>query len=255
MTIRAVLFDLGQTLWHIPAPPPVENIRQETVRRIFGLLGSWGVEPEGELRFLGRDIRLAVGEADRAALGGDCVSPHYPTLVQELVTAKGLELTLEQSEQLWATWNLEGAFFGRRLFDGAVETLETLQQRGFRLGCVTTRSYSGPSFVEEVADHGLNAFFEVMSISCDVGYMKPHPKIFEHALDALAVRPEETVMVGDRLRVDVAGAQALGITSVWRRYPDTHEETDGVEPDFVVDELLEVLQLPCLRSDGREPTR
>src|SRR3972149_5307752 len=97
MTIRAVLFDLGQTLWHIPAPPPVENIRQETVRRIFGLLGSWGVEPEGELRFLGRDIRLAVGEADRAALGGDCVSPHYPTLVQKLVAAKGPDLRLEQS--------------------------------------------------------------------------------------------------------------------------------------------------------------
>ncbi len=63
MTKKAILFDLGNTLWHIPERPPVDQIRKETVRRIFGLLGSWGVEPEGELRFLGRDLRLGVGAA------------------------------------------------------------------------------------------------------------------------------------------------------------------------------------------------
>ena len=91
-----------------------------------------------------------------------------------------------------------------------------------------------------------------MSVSCDIGYMKPHPKIYEHALEALDVQPQETVMVGDSLRADVAGAQALGMTGVWRTYPGIREQVDGVEPDFVVDELLEIPQLPCFSGNGHE---
>lgn len=245
MAISTVLFDLGNTLWHIPDPPPVEEVRKETIRRIFALLDSWGIEPEGELFFLGRDIRFAIEEANRRAYEGDCVSPHFPTVVGEVAAAKGLNLTPAESEQLWESWNLEGAFFGRRLFDDAIDALEALRRRGYRLGCVTNRAFGGPAFASEVEDHGLARFFDVLSVSCDIGFMKPHPQIFQHALDILGVEPEEAVMVGDSLRADVAGAQALGMTAVWREHPGIDEQADGVRPDFVVDELREVPQLPC----------
>src|SRR3990167_7923066 len=101
MPIRAILFDLGNTLWHIPEPPPVQQIRHETVSRILGLLRSWDIEIEGQHRMLGRDI-------------GD-----------------------DRAEELWHTWNLGGDFFGRRLYDDTLDTLETLRTRGYRLGCVT----------------------------------------------------------------------------------------------------------------------
>jgi HAD superfamily hydrolase (TIGR01549 family) len=245
MAIRAVLFDLGNTLWHIPAPPPAQEIREETMRRIYALLRSWGIEPEGDLRFLGRDIRLAITAADRLAYETDGVSPHFPSVVSEVAKAKGLDLSAEQVHQLWQTWNLEGSFFGRRLFDDAIETLAALREQGLRLACVTNRAYSGPQFMSEVEALGLAPLFEVMSVSCDLGYMKPHPNIFLHAIEALDVAPDEVVMVGDSLRADVAGAQALGMTAVWRRYHATHsEDGDGIEPHFVVDELRELLELP-----------
>jgi len=247
MAIRAVLFDLGNTLWHIPEPPPIEKVREETVRRIFGLLRSWGVEPEGGLRFLGRDIRLAITEADRRAYESDAVSPHFPTIVRQVVAAKGLDLTPEQSQQLWETWNLEGSFFGRRLFDDAVETLRALRDHGYRLACVTNRPFGGPRFLAEVEESGLAELFDALSVSCDIGYMKPHPKIFEHTLEALAIAPQDAVMVGDSLRADVAGAQALGMTAVWRKPRKLLEEPDGVRPHFVVDELRELLDLPVFQ--------
>ena len=257
MTIRAVLFDLGETLWHIPEAPPVEKIREETVRRIFAVLRSWDIEPEGELHFLGRDIRLAIGEADSKAYQSDWISPHFPTVVGEVAAAKGLDLTPEQSGELWEAWNLGGPFFGRRLFDDATEVLETLRDRGYRLGCVTNRAFGGAAFVNEVEAHGLADFFEVVSVSCDLGYMKPHPKIFQHALDAMSVAPEEAVMVGDSLGADVAGAQALGMTAVWRPRPSKHGEKDGVQPDFVIEELRAIPELSCFRADGprRAPVR
>ena len=40
----AVLFDLGDTLWHFPKMPPRDAIRGETVRRISSLLNRWGCE-------------------------------------------------------------------------------------------------------------------------------------------------------------------------------------------------------------------
>ena len=254
MTKKAILFDLGNTLWHIPERPPVDDIRKETVRRIFGLLGSWGVKPEGELRFLGRDLRLGVGAADKAAFESDQISPDVPAVVQQIVAEKGLDISLEQSAKLWHTWNLEGSFFGRRLFDDAIDTLDELRGRGLRFGCVTNRPYSGPTFVEEVSGLGLDDYFEVMSVSCELGYMKPHPKIYEHAMEAMDIAPEETVMVGDSLKADVAGAQALGMTGIWNRHHEIDEKNvDHVEPDFVIDELSELLKLPIFEKNGRTP--
>jgi HAD superfamily hydrolase (TIGR01549 family) len=245
MAPKAVLFDLGDTLWHFPELPPVEAIRTETVGRISNLLRSWGVEPKGELRFLGRDIRLALGEADRTAYEGDLVSPDYVDLAQRVSGNAGLDITREQAGQLWDTWNLGGAFLGRQLYEGAVDMLTSLRNRGYRLGAVTNRSFGGPLFLEEVRGLGLLEFFDAMSISCDMGYMKPHPKIFEHALSQLELAPSEAVMVGDSLRADVIGSQALGMTAIWRRHPQTRDQVDGANPDFVVDALHEIPSLAC----------
>jgi len=103
----------------------------------------------------------------------------------------------------------------------------------------------------------------VLSISCEVGYLKPHPRIFQHALDALGVGPEETVMVGDSLRADVGGAKALGMTAVLKRNsateaekdpekdmgePEKSEPRDPAEPDFVVDDLWELTALPIFAA-------
>ncbi len=245
MPVRAVLFDLGNTLWHIPDPPPQDAVRHETVRRILARLRSWGIEPSDEHRFLGRDIRLAITEADRRAYETDCVSPDFRTLVHNVAARRGLQLTPEQAEELWETWNLGGAFFGRRLFEDAIETIGELRGRGYQLACVTNRAFSGRGFVAELEEVGLADKFDALSVSCDVGYMKPHRRIFEHALELLGTAPDEAVMVGDSLRADVEGARALGMTGVWRRYARSPERIDGSKPDFAVDELREIPQLAC----------
>jgi HAD superfamily hydrolase (TIGR01549 family) len=255
--IQAVLFDLGDTLWHFPQMPPIEVIRGETVHRISDLLRSWGVEPDGELFFLGRDIRVAVEKETDAAYWGDLVSPDYPALAQRVAAEKGLAIGDAQAQDLWHTWNLGGVFLGRRLYPGVRETLEWLRDRGYRVGSVTNRGLGGELFRDELRHHGVLDLFEVLSISCEVGYLKPHPRIFAHALESLGLPAEATVMVGDSLRADVAGAKALGMTTVWKRDSrtlDSNIERDMTEPedsgetaaapDFVVDDLREMMSLP-----------
>jgi FMN phosphatase YigB (HAD superfamily) len=146
------------------------------------------------------------------------------------------------------------------------------------MGVVTNRVFGGPRFRDEMTELGLDKYFESVAVSCDLGYMKPHPKIFQHVLDEMKIDPAETAMVGDSLRADVEAAQALGMTAVWRRVrkedpphePEqvgegpsnsapakrgaTRAETgralgewsggEGVTPDYTIWTLTELTQLP-----------
>ena len=253
--IKAVLFDLGDTLWHFPNMPPPLAVKQETVRRVSDVLRGWGIEPEGPLFFLGRDIRIAVEEETERAYRTDLVSPDYPALCREVAARLGLTVNARQTEELWDAWNLGGQFFGRTLFPGALDTLRWLQERGFKVGAVTDRAYGGPRFLAELEECGLDGYFKVVTISSNVGYLKPHPEIFQHALDALAIEAEETMMVGDSLRCDVAGAKGLGMIAVWKRPPldePTEVGTDKVDvegeiaPDYIIDNVWELTELGIL---------
>ena len=258
MAIRAVLFDLGDTLWHFPNMPPVQTIRNETVGRIGRLLESWGEEVTDQRFYLGRDIRIAVQEETSRAFHSDLVDPGYPELCRRVAAGHGLKLTPEQGEELWEAWNLGGQFLGRTLFPGALDTLRWLRDSGFRLGSVTNRGYGGPRFQQEMRDLGLAELFQVVVLSCDVGYMKPHPRIYRHALEAMGIEPETTAMVGDNVRADVEGAKALGLTAIWCRPPldepveasaDPPEIEGDVRPDFTIERVEEIRDLPPF-ADG-----
>ena len=277
MPITTALFDLGDTLWHFPALPPAMEIRTETMRRIGSVLKSWDVPLEGELRFLGRDIRFGVEKADRAAYESDCVSPDFNEVVRGIAAEKGLHLDYEQAMALWDAWNIGGLALGRTMFPDAYETLDWLRGRGVRIGCVTNRVFGGPRFAEELLELGLDRYFESTAVSCDLGYMKPHAKIYEHVLGEMGVEPGEVVMVGDSLRADVQASQALGMVGVWRRVrkhdppheaeqvgevppdaPATRAQTgralgdytggEDVMPDYTIYTLRELTELPIFRA-------
>ena len=282
MPIKAVLFDLGDTLWHFPKMPPAMEIRTETMRRISGVLKTWDIPLDGELRFLGREIRLGVERADRAAYESDCVSPDFNEIVRGVANGMGLNLNYEQGAALWDAWNIGGITLGRSMFDDAYQTLDWLRDRGYRIGCVTNRVFGGPRFAEELRELRLDTYFDSTAISCDMGYTKPHPQIYQYVLDEMKVTPDETAMVGDSLRADVEASQALGITAIWRRVrkpdpphedeqvgegphgdgditnkPATRAQTgralgdfaggEGVTPDYTIHTLWELTNLPIFQ--------
>jgi len=173
--IRAVLFDLGDTLWHFPNMPPHIVIREETVRRINALLRTWA-STLGRSPVSGPRHPRGRGAPDGEAYQTDFVSPDYVDVCAEVAGSFGLRLSDEQAHELWDAWNLGGQFFGRTLFPDALDTLRWLQQRGFKLGSVTDRAFGGPRFMAELEEYGLGGFFGVVTISSDVGYLKPHPQ-------------------------------------------------------------------------------
>ncbi|MBP1913024.1 TIGR02253 family HAD-type hydrolase [Thermococcus stetteri] len=98
---------------------------------------------------------------------------------------------------------------------------------------------------EKILRLELDEYFDDVFISDYLGVKKPHPKIFLKALKKLGVKPEEAVMVGDRLYSDIYGAKNVGMTTVWFRYGKYRDrEMEYVEyADFTIERLEDLLRI------------
>ena len=121
-------------------------------------------------------------------------------------------------------------------FPDTVETLDKLRGH-YKLGIVT----NGPSDLqrEKLAGAKIAHYFDAVSVAGDVGARKPGEAIFKRALELAGSSPRETMIVGDSLEGDIAGANRLGIEAVWLNRNDQRNDTCAM-PDHEVRSLAEV---------------
>ena len=99
---------------------------------------------------------------------------------------------------------------------GADEVVPALKEHGFRVGLISNTGRTPGYALREILNRlGLGASIDAMVFSNEHGACKPRPSIFEALRDALGVRYDEMMFVGDNLYVDVHGAQSLGMTAVY----------------------------------------
>ncbi|MBM2809866.1 MAG: hypothetical protein HW416_625 [Chloroflexi bacterium] len=98
-----------------------------------------------------------------------------------------------------------------RLFSDALPTLERLHTSGLRLGVIS----NWEEWLERLlVSLGVAQHFDAIAVSGVCGFEKPDQAIFLQALEVAGVAPEQAVHVGDSLRDDVEGAEAVGIRGV-----------------------------------------
>jgi FMN phosphatase YigB (HAD superfamily) len=247
MPIRAVLFDVGDTLWHAEAAPPAAEFRRMAAERAAASLTALGLRHE-DPSLVARTVWLAIEDAMAAARKGDLAEPDYGDVARRALIPIGLDIPRDTAATLLESTYVSGAEGGKAAYPDAAATLAELRARGFLLATVTNRAFGGERFREDLRAAGLDASgWDSQSVSVEVGYLKPHPRLFLHALEALQIAPSEALMVGNSLREDVAGAQHLGIRAAWKRFPP---DAVGVIPDYTFDELSELLEIPELKQAG-----
>jgi putative hydrolase of the HAD superfamily len=89
---------------------------------------------------------------------------------------------------------------------------------------------------------GLQHFFDTVVTFDDSGIKKPNEKPFLMALEKLAVKPKEALMVGDWAERDMVGAKKVGLTTVFARYGDT-QNTEHSGADYDIDDILQLLDI------------
>ena len=125
--------------------------------------------------------------------------------------------------------------------DGAADALEAAIDSGRRVGLVTNGTRETQRL--KLESLGITDRFEThVFADPDLG-LKPDPYPFERALDALKADPTMTTYVGDSLRADVAGANALGMESVWTPVDDSTCGPDDPQPDHTLSSLSEFATL------------
>jgi HAD superfamily hydrolase (TIGR01509 family) len=129
--------------------------------------------------------------------------------------------------------------FNVECIPGAKTVLRTLRS-DYTLGLVTN---GGQYTQQEKLDQlGIRDAFDTLVFATPKKGLKPDPYPFECALQELDTTPDETVHVGDSLHADIAGANAMGIGSVWIARDDI-DSTDGPTPDHTLDMLDDLLTI------------
>jgi HAD superfamily hydrolase (TIGR01509 family) len=123
--------------------------------------------------------------------------------------------------------------------DGALEVLAALKPH-YRLGVISNTVGSGDAELDEALEKaGIRPLIDALVTSRDFGKAKPDPAIYAEGARRLGVALGATVMVGDRLDTDVAGALNAGIPAVWLKHPGAIL-LPGVSPTHIITRLAEL---------------
>jgi HAD superfamily hydrolase (TIGR01549 family) len=161
--------------------------------------------------------------------------------LQPHVLWAALGVTIERGEEhdaLWGHLGIErpdewwyGVRYSREdLYPDAIVCLETLRERGFRVGVVGNQTEVLEAWARET---GLPA--DVISSSASIGFRKPDARFFERVVELAGCRPDEVAYVGDRVDNDVLPALECGLVAAhirrgpWGRLQRTPAAAIGVD--------------------------
>jgi FMN phosphatase YigB (HAD superfamily) len=125
------------------------------------------------------------------------------------------------------------------LVDGAEKVLKFFKGKNLKIGLISNTIFPEEFHLRELKRFGLYPYLDAHFFSSAVGFRKPHPQIFQLALEKLKVDPSEAVFVGDRLEEDVGGAQKVGMKGILK-YHQGRDYTLPITPDGQVMELKEL---------------
>jgi len=239
MTVRAVLFDLDDTLTdddaslreslaattaeiarHCPGLSPGE-LAEAYWRESSKVWDAFAAEQRaGRLREEGTGDRLR-HESWRQALLACGVADE--DLVHRAVVEYGR----------WRDSTL-------RLAPGAEEVLDALC--GLVRRAIITNGATEMQRAK-LRKFGLEQRVDYSVVSEEFGYGKPNPAIFLHVAEMLDVAPSECLMVGDNIGLDIVGASAAGMRSVWLNRDSRPLPEGAPSPCFVIKDIREVLDI------------
>lgn len=254
MTIKAVLFDLDDTLVVEKASAEEALLAACSVAHT-----KYGTSPE--------ELSETVQQKARE-LSEDCPARAYCASIG-LGPREGLWARFEGNDtnlkilRQWApayrlkVWSEALAEFGIKDNPLAEHLSEIFQneRRSRHIACPDAESAvkqlqgryilaivsNGPADLqlEKLTGSGLSEYFDVVVIAGQIGVAKPDTRIFAAALKRLGLGPEESIIVGNKLATDISGAQQAGIKAVWLNR-DREKRSDSAGPDYEISTLNEL---------------
>jgi HAD superfamily hydrolase (TIGR01509 family) len=251
MPVRAVLFDLFDTLVDLPLDRlPAIEVGGRAVPSTAGALHA-ALAPRADVDL--EALTATLREIDRAwRQGAGAEGRELPTVERFARLCACLDLHDEELPELLTQVHMGMIADLAETPAHHARVLDSLRPQ-LRLGLCSNFSHA-PTALAILERARLRERLDAIAISHEVGLRKPRREIFEAALARLGVAPREAVHVGDNLEADVEGAAAAGLRTVWltRRVGDPEAARAayrGPPPHWIVRDLGEI---PALLSNLRE---
>lgn len=227
--IKGIFFDFGDTL---ASTDPPFIIRVAMAMREAGLDIS---DRELEIKYIEADYKLYLKQKSRGGMTPSDYREWFMPLLYESLPIHS-ELTAFRQRVRAAMSQIE---FTRVALPGAIDILDELKARGYKLGVISNNDGYTEHKCREV---GIKENFDFILDSTSVDMIKPDRRIFRHALSEAGLTPEEVIHIGDMFGSDVMGAHNAGIDAIWvnSRGMDTPNGDDVKEVDNL-SELKSVL--------------
>jgi len=247
MPIRAVLFDLGDTLVSYYQPQQFLPILRRSLDDCLRALGHNPTSGEDAIDLLHQALELNQERGDLA------VWPLEERL--RVLFSPYAHLDTELTERLSHVF-LQPIFATAQVHHAALPVLMGLKRRGVRTGIVSNTPWgsSGRIWRSELARHELLPAVDAVVFCRDVGWRKPHPAPFRRALEMLAVAEKDAAFVGDNPVWDVEGAEGAGLLPILLggRHP-LHMSGRAIIAPTLPDVLGMVDQLNSTANTGPQP--
>ncbi|MHA1583156.1 MAG: HAD family hydrolase [Candidatus Baldrarchaeia archaeon] len=230
--IKAVLFDFIGTLAHLKHPKKAEETAFKSAHKSLiknGVKITYQEFKTAYFKLRSETLKILLDEELKEVNLCDRFSMTLKLLGYDLLPED--KIIVETADAFFSEY-----FKALKLDENTIPVLKELKEK-YILGIVSLLMYSPPlqKFLDK---HNMLDFFDVIVTSADVGYRKPHPKIFLAALEKINVKPLEAVFIGDDPIRDVLGAKNVGMKTILIQ----HKEKDyKIKPDKII---VSLLQLP-----------
>lgn len=202
MPARAVLFDIDDTLLDH------SGIQQRLAKLVMLRHAAFAAADSGALAAL--STRLLDELWPRVLAGEMTLHDARTERYRRLLQAFGDD---DDDAEALARWHAQAYIDAETLVPGALALVQAARARGLKLAIVSNNTRAEQQ--RKLDRHGLAPHFEALVVAGDHGIAKPDPRLFQIALEALAVDAAEAVMIGDSWPLDIVGARAAGIRAVW----------------------------------------
>jgi putative hydrolase of the HAD superfamily len=223
MKIRAVLFDLDNTLTH----------RDLTAQAYSRYLAEYyapalaQVEPEKIIEIVRRIDNGGYPKKELLTHGSIGASAAY-ALLQELSW-----LNPPSIDELAQFWFLQFGRFAVEMPE-AEQVLKQLKEEGYRLAIVSNGGHD--TRLNTIRGLGIETYFDEIISSGLVGFNKPQPEIFQMTAERLGVQPAQCLYIGDHPINDVQGATVAGMHALWMQ--GFHANAEHIQ--YKIQQLTEI---------------
>ena len=211
--VRAVLFDLGETLLNF-GRVNTTRLFCDGARLSYNFLQNCG-QPVGGFRYycwrnlFSLYMRRCLSKITKKDFNS-------LLLLRGIGTKKGIRLDKEQWRHFAWLW-YEPLSRISQVEPRIKETLAALKELGLKLGIVSNTFVTGSSLEKHLEQAGLLDFFPVRIYSYEFDFRKPDARIFKVAAERIGELPENIMFVGDRIDTDIAPAVKMGMMAVLKK--------------------------------------